>query len=104
MSSSGNGGGVGRVATRLEKDGSKGATDKAAEISHNGNDANEGNKQDEEDGEILVEQPLSTIKEVFVYRVPPLRASSGHRAEEWGLENPVFTGGSHRTISSLLLQ
>jgi Protein of unknown function (DUF1681) len=27
-----------------------------------------------------------------VYAVPPLKASSGHRAEEWGLEKPVFTG------------
>lgn len=55
-------------------------------------------KQDEEsnanteEAAIVIEQPLSTIKEVFVYRVPPLRASSGHRAEEWGLANPVFTG------------
>lgn len=42
--------------------------------------------------EIVIEQPLLTIKEVFVYRVPPLRASSGHRAEEWGLASPVFSG------------
>lgn len=46
--------------------------------------------KDEE--ELVIEQPLLTIKEVFVYQVPPLRASSGHRAEEWGLANPVFTG------------
>jgi Protein of unknown function (DUF1681) len=38
------------------------------------------------------EVPLLTIREVFVYAVPPLKASSGHRAEEWGLEKPVFTG------------
>ena len=50
-------------------------------------------EEEEEEGEGLVlEQPLLTIKEVFVYRVPPLRAASGHRAEEWGLANPVFTG------------
>ncbi|CAN0539343.1 unnamed protein product, partial [Ectocarpus sp. 12 AP-2014] len=47
----------------------------------------------EEEEELVIEQPLLTIKEVFVYRVPPLRASSGHRAEEWGLANPVFTEG-----------
>lgn len=35
---------------------------------------------------------LLTLQEVFVYRVPPLKAASGHRAEDWGLENPVFTG------------
>lgn len=46
----------------------------------------------EEEIEFVIEQPLLTVKEVFVYRVPPLRASSGHRAEEWGLANPVFTG------------
>lgn len=50
------------------------------------------NEVEGEEGCIVLEQPLLTIKEVFVYRVPPLRASSGHRAEEWGLENPVFTG------------
>ncbi|KAG5179425.1 hypothetical protein JKP88DRAFT_326905 [Tribonema minus] len=39
-----------------------------------------------------VEVPLLYIKEVFVYRVPPAKAASGHRAEEWGLENPALTG------------
>lgn len=49
-------------------------------------------QKEEEDEQLVIEQPLLTIKEVFVYQVPPLRASSGHRAEEWGLANPVFTG------------
>eukprot|EP00903_Cladosiphon_okamuranus_P014533 g13480.t1 len=49
-------------------------------------------EEEEEEEELVIEQPLLTIKEVFVYQVPPLRASSGHRAEEWGLANPVFTG------------
>jgi hypothetical protein len=35
---------------------------------------------------------LLTISECFVYKVPPLRSASGHRAEEWDLANPVFTG------------
>ncbi|CAM9717381.1 unnamed protein product, partial [Laminaria digitata] len=48
--------------------------------------------EEHEEEEIVIEQPLLTIKEVFVYKVPPLRASSGHRAEEWGLANPVFSG------------
>ncbi len=49
-------------------------------------------REQEEEEELVIEQPLLTIKEVFVYKVPPLRASSGHRAEEWGLANPVLTG------------
>ena len=52
--------------------------------------------EEHEEEEIVIEQPLLTIKEVFVYKVPPLRASSGHRAEEWGLASPVFSGESER--------
>ena len=33
-----------------------------------------------------------TINECFIYKVPPLRSASGHRAEDWKLENPLFTG------------
>lgn len=33
-----------------------------------------------------------TIKECFVYKVPPLRTASGHRAEEWDLAKPLLTG------------
>lgn len=51
-------------------------------------------QEGEEEQQVVIEQPLLTIKEVFVYMVPPLRAASGHRAEEWGLANPVFTGGT----------
>jgi hypothetical protein len=39
-----------------------------------------------------VEMLVLTIKECFVYKVPPLKSASGHRAEEWGLDNPIFTG------------
>mmetsp|Transcript_12606 Transcript_12606/g.18881 ORF Transcript_12606/g.18881 Transcript_12606/m.18881 type:complete len:241 (+) Transcript_12606:124-846(+) len=49
--------------------------------------------------ETLVEMPLLSIKEVFVYRVPPLKSASGYRAEEWGLENPALSGSL--TISRL---
>ncbi len=38
------------------------------------------------------EQTLLTIKEAFIYKVPPLRTASGHRAEDWNLANPLFTG------------
>ncbi|CAN0084952.1 unnamed protein product, partial [Phaeothamnion confervicola] len=41
---------------------------------------------------IEVEAPLLFIKECFVYRVPPLRSASGHRAEDWKLADPLFTG------------
>jgi hypothetical protein len=33
-----------------------------------------------------------TINECFVYKVPPLRTASGHRAEDWNLAAPIFTG------------
>jgi adaptin ear-binding coat-associated protein 1/2 len=45
-----------------------------------------------DDVPIEVEQRILSLSEVFVYKVPPLRTASGHRAEEWGLENPLFTG------------
>lgn len=35
---------------------------------------------------------MLTIKECFIYKVPPLRSASGHRAEDWGLANPLCTG------------
>lgn len=59
------------------------------------------NEQHEEEG-LVIEQPLLTLKEVFVYRVPPLRAASGHRAEDWGLANPVFTGKENIITSYIL--
>ena len=45
----------------------------------------------EEEGSSVLLQLLS-IPECFVYKVPPLRSASGHRAEEWDLANPIFTG------------
>jgi hypothetical protein len=45
----------------------------------------------EEEATVL-EQTIFTTKEVFVYKVPPLRSATGHRAEDWGLANPLFTG------------
>ena len=35
----------------------------------------------QEGGEFAFEQLLLTITEVFVYKVPPLKSASGHRAE-----------------------
>lgn len=39
-----------------------------------------------------IERTVLTIGECFVYKVPPLRTASGHRAEDWGLASPLFTG------------
>jgi hypothetical protein len=44
----------------------------------------------EEESSVLLQ--LLSISECFVYKVPPLRTASGHRAEDWDLANPVFTG------------
>jgi len=47
---------------------------------------------EEERSAVIVEQTVLSIKECFVYKVPPLRTASGHRAEDWGLDSPIFTG------------
>jgi hypothetical protein len=38
------------------------------------------------------EQVVLKIPDVFVFKIPPLRSASGHRAEDWDLEKPLFTG------------
>jgi len=35
---------------------------------------------------------LLTLKEVFMYKIPPLQGSTGHRAADWNLESPAMTG------------
>ena len=42
--------------------------------------------------EVEVDQIQVNISECFVYQIPPLRTSEGHRAEDWQLESPLFTG------------
>lgn len=39
-----------------------------------------------------VDQLLLTLKECMVFKIPPLTTAAGHRAESWGIENPLFTG------------
>ncbi len=34
---------------------------------------------------------LLSVSEVFVYKVPAMKTSSGHRAEEWDLSKPIIT-------------
>ena len=38
------------------------------------------------------EQVVLKLADVFVFKIPPLRSASGHRAEDWDLEKPLFTG------------
>mmetsp|Transcript_27010 Transcript_27010/g.65552 ORF Transcript_27010/g.65552 Transcript_27010/m.65552 type:complete len:252 (-) Transcript_27010:310-1065(-) len=41
----------------------------------------------------LLRQTLMNVDECFVYRVPPMATSGGHRAENWDLSNPLQTCG-----------
>ncbi|GBG27394.1 Adaptin ear-binding coat-associated protein 1 [Hondaea fermentalgiana] len=45
--------------------------------------------QDEDTAAVL---HLLTIKEVFVYKIPPLQGSRGHHAADWNLDKPALTG------------
>ncbi|KAI9595017.1 hypothetical protein BDF19DRAFT_89477 [Syncephalis fuscata] len=40
----------------------------------------------------VYEMVLLQLPECFVYRLPPRTRSGGYRAEEWGLDNPMWTG------------
>lgn len=48
-------------------------------------------KGDDDDVKVVLEQTLLTCPEVFVYRIPPMMTSGGHRAEDWNLANPLAT-------------
>ncbi|CAM9806718.1 unnamed protein product, partial [Ectocarpus fasciculatus] len=39
-----------------------------------------------------IELSLLSIKECFIFKVPPLKSASGHRAEDWGIDKPLMTG------------
>lgn len=41
--------------------------------------------------EVHLVQKLLTVNEVFIYRIPPLKSSGGHRAEDWDLAKPLQT-------------
>jgi len=54
-----------------------------------------------------MEQKLLRVSEVFVYKVPTLRSSTGYRAEEWGdLSSPLLTGSLelHRSDDALIVR
>lgn len=41
--------------------------------------------------QVVLKQTLLSVNEVFVYRVPSLKTSGGHRADDWDLANPLQT-------------
>mmetsp|Transcript_61807 Transcript_61807/g.74365 ORF Transcript_61807/g.74365 Transcript_61807/m.74365 type:complete len:291 (-) Transcript_61807:469-1341(-) len=45
----------------------------------------------EDENKVVLEHKLLRVEEVFVYQVPPLKTSDGHRAEDWNLANPAAT-------------
>jgi hypothetical protein len=49
--------------------------------------------QEVKEGGSLLRQTLMNVDECFVYRVPPLSTSGGHRAENWDLGKPMQTCG-----------
>lgn len=63
-----------------------------------------GSRQDTDDRTANTETPAAndepytfehialSVSECFVYKVPTLRSASGHRAEDWSLAAPLFTG------------
>eukprot|EP00979_Chaetoceros_neogracilis_P013120 scaffold3686_cov228-Chaetoceros_neogracile.AAC.5 len=38
---------------------------------------------------VVIEQTLLKVDETFVYKVPPMATSTGFRAEDWNLANPI---------------
>mmetsp|Transcript_3950 Transcript_3950/g.11222 ORF Transcript_3950/g.11222 Transcript_3950/m.11222 type:complete len:360 (+) Transcript_3950:180-1259(+) len=53
--------------------------------------ADDGDTTDDGDVKVVLEQTLLTCPEVFVYRIPPMMTSGGHRAEDWNLAKPLET-------------
>lgn len=39
-----------------------------------------------------VESILYICREISVFKIPPLKANEGHRAQDWGLDNPLWKG------------
>ena len=50
------------------------------------------------------EQTILSVSECFVYKVPTLRSASGHRAEDWNLAAPLFTGALRMYQSDLKMR
>lgn len=59
-----------------------------------GNSSSIGNSSNEDSsGGSLLRQTLMNVDECFLYKLPPLATSGGHRAEQWDLANPLQTCG-----------
>jgi hypothetical protein len=46
---------------------------------------------DDDDLKVVLTQTLCKMEQVFVYKIPPMKISSGHRAEDWDLAKPAAT-------------
>ena len=59
-----------------------------------------------EDEKVVITQTLCRVEPVFVYRVPPMKTSGGHRAEDWNLASPAATCSMHvlQQDNTLLIQ
>ena len=42
------------------------------------------------DSPLSFEQTILVVNECFVYKVPPLRTASGHRAEDWVIMHSII--------------
>eukprot|EP00586_Coscinodiscus_wailesii_P019485 CAMPEP_0172504042 /NCGR_PEP_ID=MMETSP1066-20121228/174808_1 /TAXON_ID=671091 /ORGANISM="Coscinodiscus wailesii, Strain CCMP2513" /LENGTH=265 /DNA_ID=CAMNT_0013280035 /DNA_START=82 /DNA_END=876 /DNA_ORIENTATION=+ len=49
------------------------------------------NSKGNEEARVVLEQNLLRVRECFVYTIPPMKSSGGHRAEDWNLANPLAT-------------
>lgn len=57
-----------------------------------------------EDERVVLEQNLLRVEECFVYTIPPMKSSGGHRADDWNLANPLATCSLNLTrLDSTLL-
>jgi hypothetical protein len=62
----------------------------AINSSSQNNDNNNAYPRNDEE-KVVITQTLCRIGQVFVYRVPPMKTSVGHRAEDWNLAKPAAT-------------
>lgn len=46
---------------------------------------------EKEEDRVIIEHNLLRVSECFVYTIPPMKSSGGHRAEDWNLASPLAT-------------
>jgi hypothetical protein len=59
---------------------------------------------EDDENTVQFEQTILSVSECFVYKVPALRSASGHRAEDWNLAVPMFTGALRMFQSDLKMR